>query len=139
MGSFRDQVWGFFRDRQQYWPERDEAAVRAQVYAYLEHAKYWHATKDGPELRPWEPTRFKMANVLDALRAVTHLDETVQPPAWLDGDGLDPHDLVVTANGILHVPTRRLPEVEVAIDELAQALLAITEESPDLITETPHP
>ena|GEM_PF-3886147 len=91
------------------WPERDAATVRAETYAYLEHAIYEVETKFGIELRPWDPTKSKVANVLEALAAVTHLPPTVQPPAWLAGEGLpDPHDLVVTANGILHLPDRRL-------------------------------
>ncbi len=89
------------------WPERDEATVRAEVYRFLEHATY--EVEGKPEPRPWEPNRTKIANVLEALRAVVHLAETVQQPSWLEGDGSsDPRDLLVMANGILHVPTRRL-------------------------------
>lgn len=100
------QAWrgGFRAWDGRCWPERDEAAVRANAYEYLEDAWY-----EGPHgLRPWEPTRAKIANVLEALRAVVHLPAAVQPPAWLQGDGPDPRDLLVTANGILHVPSRRL-------------------------------
>lgn len=64
------------------WPERDVATVRAEAYRYLEHAAY---VKD-LELLPWDPTRTKVANVLEALSAVTHLPPTVQPPTWLDGE-----------------------------------------------------
>jgi putative DNA primase/helicase len=87
------------------WPERDAASVRAEAYGFLENASY--VADD--EIVPWNPTRTKVANVLDALAAVTHLPATVDQPAWLgDGDFPDPHDLIVTANGILHVPSRRL-------------------------------
>ncbi len=91
------------------WPDRDSATIRADAYRYLEHAAYEVETPLGPVLRPWDPTRAKVANVLEALTAVTHLPPTVQPPAWLDGEGMpDPDHLVVTANGILHLPDRRL-------------------------------
>ncbi len=86
------------------WPERDEREIRAILYRFLEHAVYEAASGT----RPWEPTRSKVANVLEALRAVVHLPDTVQPPAWIEGGRLDPHDLIVTTNGILHVPTRDL-------------------------------
>lgn len=87
------------------WPERDETTVRSEVYRFLEHAVY--ETKDA--VRPWEPNRIKVGNVLEALRAVVHLPETVQQPSWIDGDGGDdPRDLLVMSNGILHLPTRRL-------------------------------
>jgi putative DNA primase/helicase len=55
-----------------------------------------------------EPHEGEGRQRLEALKAVTHLPPTVQPPAWLDGDGPSPRDLVVTANGILHVPSREL-------------------------------
>ncbi len=100
---------GFYRWDGRCWRESDEAAIRAEAYRFLEEAEYMAMTSTGPERRPWEPTRPKIANVLEALRAVTHLPVTVQPPAWLDGEGgPDPRDLLVTANGILHVPTRQL-------------------------------
>jgi putative DNA primase/helicase len=87
------------------WPERDLATVRADAYRYLEHAAY---LKDD-ELVPWDPTKAKVANLLEALAAVTHLPPTIQPPTWLDdGEHLDPRALVVTENGILHLPDRRL-------------------------------
>jgi putative DNA primase/helicase len=92
---------GFRAWNQAYWPEVDEATVRAAAYGFLEHALFEH----GDELRPWSPTKAKVANVIEALKAATHLPPTVQTPAWLDGDGPNPHDLVVTANGILHVPS----------------------------------
>jgi len=87
------------------WPDRDIATVRAQAYGYLEHAVY---EKDG-ELRPWYPTKSKVSNVLEALAAVTHLSPLVQPPTWLVEEAMPAaEDLVITANGILHVPDRRL-------------------------------
>jgi len=82
--------------------------VRAEAYRFLERAKYEVVVKGVPELRPWAPTKHKIANVLEALRAVTHLPDTTQPPRWIEGDGPDPGELVVMANGILHLPTRRL-------------------------------
>ena len=75
------------------WREWDEATIRAEAYRFLEHAKYLAMGINGPEHRPWEPTRSKIANVLEALRAVTHLAETIEPPAWLEGEGPDPREL----------------------------------------------
>jgi putative DNA primase/helicase len=91
------------------WPERDAATIRSETYSYLEHAVYELETQLGTVLKPWDPTKSKIANVIEALAAVTHLAPTVEPPAWLAGEGLpDAHDLVVTANGILHLPDRQL-------------------------------
>ena len=99
---------GFYRWDGRCWREYQEAAIRAAAYRFLEKAKYLAMGGDGSEHRPWQPTRPKIANVLEALRAVTHLPDSIQPPVWRDGEGLDPHDLMVTANGILHLPTRKL-------------------------------
>ncbi|HVA85014.1 MAG TPA: phage/plasmid primase, P4 family, partial [Candidatus Saccharimonadales bacterium] len=49
------------------------------------------------------------ADLLDALRAVTHLSETVDMPSWLDDrDHRPAAELVACANGLLHIPTRTL-------------------------------
>jgi putative DNA primase/helicase len=91
------------------WPERDLATIRAETYGYLEHAVYEVETALGIELARWEPTKAKIGNVLEALAAVTHLPPDVQPPTWLEGEGPpDAKILVVTENGILHLPDRRL-------------------------------
>jgi putative DNA primase/helicase len=91
------------------WPEAEERRMRADVYRWLERASYWKGTKDGPELVPFEPTRYKVANVLEALQAVAHLDAKVAPPAWLD-DRDDPPagEVVAMANGLLDLRNRAL-------------------------------
>ena len=66
---------GFYRWDGRCWREWDEAAIRAKAYRFLENAEYLAIGFNGPERRPWEPIRSKIANVLEALRAVTHLAE----------------------------------------------------------------
>jgi putative DNA primase/helicase len=58
------------------------------------------------ELASWAPTRRKVGDVLEALQAVVHLSERLDPPAWVDGVG--DQDLVALQNGLLHLPTRQL-------------------------------
>lgn len=98
---------GFHRWAGGCWVEAEEAAIRAWLYRQVEHATYEHP-KNGP--MPWAPTRHKIADLADALRAVTHLDEHVNPPAWLDDAAGDPPvgELVAVGNGLLHVRTRLL-------------------------------
>jgi putative DNA primase/helicase len=92
-----------------HWVEVADPAVRARIYHLLEHAKYWKADKDGEvELMSWAPTRRKVGDVLEALQAVAHLSERLDPPAWVDGTG-DQH-LIALQNGLLHLPTRQLEE-----------------------------
>ena len=63
-----------------------------------------------PELVPFEPNKYKIANVLEALKAIGHIAQTVQPPVWLDGDRARPPinagEIVPLANGILDFSTR---------------------------------
>jgi putative DNA primase/helicase len=87
----------------------EERGLRAQLYSWLEHAEYDRETRAGVIVVPWAPTRAKVANVIDALHAATHLAATVDPPAWLDTGGTDqPNDVVAVANGLLNVRTREL-------------------------------
>jgi putative DNA primase/helicase len=88
------------------WPEIESRSVRGSVYRYTEDAVF---LKDGIEQVPWDPTRYKIDNVLDALRAVTHLDGTVEASAWINGAAdLPPDEIVSMDNGLLHIPTRTL-------------------------------
>jgi putative DNA primase/helicase len=93
------------------WPEAEERRIKADLYRWLERAHYWKQSRDGPELVPFEPTKYKVANVLEALQAVAHLDAAVATPAWLDGrDGPAAASVVALANGLLDLRTRQLAE-----------------------------
>lgn len=94
------------------YQHRDEPAVRADLYKFLQPAQQRiAATKTTPTgLAPFQPTLSKVANVLDALRAVCNLPTSQMPPCWLHreyGD-LDPRDMLAFTNGLLHVPMRKL-------------------------------
>lgn len=92
------------------WTELDEQEVRASLYKRLEHAVYVCGTdKDGmPEHRPWAPTKQKIANLLDALGAITLLPSRIDAPAWLDTDITDQGPMVACANGLLRIRDREL-------------------------------
>lgn len=84
----------------------EDAALRAGLYGYTEHARR-PAKKDGTE--PFRPTRAIVMNIVDALRAATHVDADVAMPSWLDGRAApDPRNLLPCANGILDVTTYEL-------------------------------
>lgn len=90
--------------RGSHWVEREERAVRREAYAFTEHAVY--LDRDQREM-DWAPTRFKIGNLLEALAAITHLDETVDQPTWID-DGHHDGLVVSVANGLLDLERRRL-------------------------------
>jgi putative DNA primase/helicase len=70
---------------------------------------YPKVVRDGPALVPWAPNRYKIADLMEALRAVSFLPDTIEMPAWLGGhDHLPAAEFVACANGLLHVPTRTL-------------------------------
>jgi len=99
---WRGGWWSWCRS---HWNEREEWAIRTNAYAFTEHAKYIE-TKDGiPTLKPWEPNRHKIANLLDGLKSITHLDATIDQPAWVAGPD---RQVVAVANGLLDLEQRVL-------------------------------
>lgn len=92
------------------WPEVELRAVKKSLYSWLEHAVYEKIVKDEIELVPWDPTRRKIDDVVDALRAVVHLDGALEPPAWLVGvaERVPAAEIVPMNNGLLHVPSRTI-------------------------------
>jgi putative DNA primase/helicase len=93
---------GWWQWRGSHWIEREDRAVRRDAYAFTEHALF----ADEQILKPWEPTRFKIGNLLEALAAVTHLDAMVDQPTWIDGS--EGPAVVATANGLLDLDRRIL-------------------------------
>ena len=99
---------GWMTWRRTRWAEAEETEIRAWLYEQLEDAEYLDTGGNVPEVRPWEPTRHKVSDVIDALTAITHLPETTDPPAWLDGPGEVPAgEVVACENALLHVGTRK--------------------------------
>jgi putative DNA primase/helicase len=85
-----------------HWLEVEEHDVRSALYGWLEHAEYVKATKDGPEIVPFEPNRFKITNVLDALRAGEHVPSELDAPAWRGPEAPWGADVpVAMENGVL--------------------------------------
>jgi putative DNA primase/helicase len=86
-----------------HWTEVDPSVVRADAYRFTEGAVY--TIKD--ETRPWAPNRRKVADLLEALAAVTHTTAT-EVPTWIKGGAVPANEIVACSNGLLHVPTRHL-------------------------------
>jgi putative DNA primase/helicase len=66
------------------WAEIDEAELRQTLYRVLAGKWYWHQLSTHDEPRWWTPTKTKIGNVLDALRAAVHLPSTVDAPSWTE-------------------------------------------------------
>lgn len=91
-----------------HWTEVEHKVISAAAYERLEHAEYLDDSGKIPEKKPWRPNRRKIADLLDALTAITHLPETVDPPSWLDRNGPQTGAIVACTNGLLDVSTREL-------------------------------
>jgi putative DNA primase/helicase len=101
------------------WVEAEDKSIRSWTYGRLEHAIYWDLKPKTPELKPWNPNRHKVGDVLEALAAVAHTGEGIDTPSWLTPVRSGPHDhsnhhateIVACSNGLLHVGTRKLLEL----------------------------
>ena len=88
-----------------HWRNLDHEEFEAACYLSLEHAVY--AADKG--FADWNPTKHKVSNLLDAAKAINHLQRHLDPPFWLpDSSDASSPDLIVMGNGLLHVPTRTL-------------------------------
>lgn len=96
----------YFRWDGTHYLEITRDDVHARAYAFVEHAVYVHPEKGS---QPFAPTQRKMADVLDALRAITHVENRPEAPLWIDARA-DPcvTDIIALANGLLDVKTRIL-------------------------------
>jgi putative DNA primase/helicase len=103
----RDHRGSFYRWTGTCWPEIDRRDVRAAVYRYLEPAIYEDA--EGKQ-HPFAPTRHKIDDVIDALRAVALLESDLDVPCWMtpQSTSAEARAIISMANGLLHVPTRQL-------------------------------
>ncbi len=103
-----DGTWHTYNGRS--WPELDPAALNRQLYAYFGAAQFWKDSPRKHEEGDWvdfAPTRHKVADLAHALEALCHHEHP--PPGWLTDDPPAPADqLLVVANGLLHIPTRKL-------------------------------
>jgi putative DNA primase/helicase len=96
----------FLRSAEANWEEIEERRLRSDLYAWLEPA--WYKKPNGTLAR-WAPTKAKVGNVVDALHAATHLDRSIEAPAWLDENEPFPaNEAVAVANGLLNIRTREL-------------------------------
>ena len=108
-----------------HWRELDGQQVKASLYKQLEYATYLFTTRKGDqEPREWAPTIRKVADLTQAIAAVTHLAPTVDAPAWIGiggptdplnrtGDAelagrVDDSPIVACTNGLLGVTDRTL-------------------------------
>lgn len=96
------------------WVEIDLAELRQAVYRVLDRKWYWHITKTTEEPAEWSPNKHKIADVLEALAAVTHLSARIDPPAWTaplhSAMPTLATQMVSCRNGLFDLPNRALTD-----------------------------
>jgi putative DNA primase/helicase len=95
------QLW-----RKTHWSEVDAAEVRSRVYAALEDAYY---IKNMMPV-PWDPSKHKVAAVIDAMAAIGHLSSEVDAPAWIAKHSVKgvASQVISCRNGLLDLASRTL-------------------------------
>jgi len=68
---------GWWQWQRSHWHEIEERAVREAAYRFTEDAVYL----TGKGFAPWAPTRNKVADLLDAAKAVTYCAATSTSPS----------------------------------------------------------
>jgi hypothetical protein len=87
-----------------HYTELAAEEMRERLYRFLDGAK---RIDDRNQVVPFDPTKNKVANVLEATAAEAQLARRIRPPAWL-GDGTNPAaaEVIACSNVLLHLPTR---------------------------------
>jgi putative DNA primase/helicase len=77
----------WMRWRGAHWSEIDSSELRSAIYDILGDVAFEIEvkTKAGTtvELRPWNPDKRKMANVMEAMAAIGHISTEIDPPWWI--------------------------------------------------------
>jgi putative DNA primase/helicase len=92
------------------WPTIEDPILRSRLYRWFEKRIYLDDTRKLPVEKPFAPTVRKVADLMDALRAVTIVATGIPTPAWLTMTPEDPpaDELIACENGIIHWPSRTL-------------------------------
>jgi putative DNA primase/helicase len=98
--TLHHHMHGFWNHHGGCYRSEDDDVVRAAIWKFLDGAQ----SKKGD---PFKPTRAKVSDVFDALKAICGLPGHISPPAWIDdvAGRPQPAELLALANGLLHLPT----------------------------------
>jgi putative DNA primase/helicase len=96
----------FYRWNGRAYLEKADGELRSEIYPFLDLS----FVKDQKgNLQPIKPNASMVTNVLDGLRAASHLDGSIAAPAWLRPVFSHPaEEIVACANGLLHLPSSKM-------------------------------
>lgn len=89
-------------DEQSGYQVLEDATIRSLAYSFLDKSL------STPRGEPFRASASKVNDVVDAVKAFSHLEASHTPPCWLDsvGPSRDPFDFLQCRNGLLYLPTR---------------------------------
>lgn len=86
------------------WPAIEDPMLKSELYQWFEEKRYQCGDKE----MPFAPTARKVADLMEATRAITIIETTTPTPSWLShGDHLA-DEVISCENGLVHWPTRTL-------------------------------
>jgi putative DNA primase/helicase len=86
--------------------ERPDGELRSKIYPFLDQS--FSANSKG-NFSSVKPNASMVANVLDGLRAASHLDASIAAPAWLRPVSNYPaEEIVACENGLIHLPSGKI-------------------------------
>ncbi len=99
-----------------HWAEMDTAELRSELYEFLGAVDYLKPVVDKGQIvdwepAPWNPDKRKIANVMEAMGAIGHLNADVDAPAWIGPHSAANHpaaQMIGCANGVLDLTTREV-------------------------------
>jgi len=98
----------FYEWATSHYDQVEDGTMRSTVWSFLDSANTAKVDKQTGEAGKFKPTRSKVADVLEALKAVTERSGG-SGARWLrGGTDLPPRELMPCANGLLHLKTGRL-------------------------------
>ena len=115
---------------QSRWFELDTARLRSHIYRTLQNCTYEHETKDGIEVRKWNPDKRKVANVLEAMEALAHLSADIDPPAWIalhSAAETDAAQMISCENGLFDLTARKMRDHSPALFNVVSVPFAYDE------------
>jgi putative DNA primase/helicase len=94
----------FYRWDGTCWPALEDPILRSELYRFFESKLY----QEGDKRKPFAPTQRKVADLMDAARAITIIKTTTPTPSWLTPGRFPADEIIACQNGLVHWPTRTL-------------------------------
>jgi putative DNA primase/helicase len=96
----------FYKWNGRAYLDKADGELRAEIYPFLDQS-FFQDQKGN--LHPVKPHASMVTNVLDGLRAASHLDGSISAPAWIRPVSSYPAEQIVACeNGLLHLPTGKI-------------------------------